>query len=660
MPTTDGGQLAASRSAGATAPRRTTHATDHGRPVAPTTGRWRPLGLDEVRIDSGFWADLQQLNATTMIAHCEAWVERMGWVGNFDAAVGGRLPDGRRGREFSDSEIYKLLEAMSWEVARTGDPDLERRLRALTARVAAAQEPDGYLGTMFGRPGQRPRYSDLQWGHELYCMGHLIQAGVARGRTAGSDDQLVQVAIAAADHVCREFGPDANPGVCGHPEIEVALVELARFTGEQRYLDQARRFIDRRGHGVLGDIELGAAYFQDDVPVRDATVMSGHAVRALYLAAAAVDLAVEDGDDELLGAVASQVLTTLARRTYVTGGMGAHHEGESFGLDWELPPDRAYSETCAGIGSVMVNHRLLLATGDPRHADAVERTLYNVVATSPAADGHGFYYSNTLHQRVPGSPVPVDSASPRATSSLRAPWFEVSCCPTNVTRTVASLGAYVASVDDEGIQLHQYAPATIRTDLAAGGSVALSVRTDYPQAGRVVITVDEAPGSPWTLTLRVPSWAAGATLTVDGAARDATPGYHGIAREFRPGDTVVLDLPVQPRWTWPDPRVDAVRGQVAVERGPVVLALESVDLGANVANVQVLTDRDPLDESGHVSVFVRDLVPPEDGWSYRSEPADSDVTVRDAEPRLVPLIAYHDWAERGPSTMRVWMPTDGR
>ncbi|MBD7917710.1 glycoside hydrolase family 127 protein [Cellulomonas sp. Sa3CUA2] len=628
-------------------------ARSHGRPVAPSRSPWRPLGLDEVTLTGGFWGDLQQLNASTMITHVEGWLERLGWTGNFDAAVEGRLPLSRQGREFSDSEIYKLLEAMAWEVGRTGDADLDRRLRALAARVAAAQEPDGYIGTMFGRPGQRPRWSDLEWGHELYCIGHLIQAGVARARTFG-DDEIVRVAVRAADHVCDVFGADGpQQGVCGHPEIEVALVELSRVTGERRYLDQARLFVERRGHGLLGEIDFGPAYFQDDVPVREATVLAGHAVRALYLAAAAVDLAVEDGDDELLGAVAGQVRTTLARRTYLTGGMGAHHEGESFGADFELPPDRSYSETCAGIASVMVNHRLLLQTGAALHADAVERALYNVVATSPAQDGKAFYYTNPLHQRTPGREVAADEVSPRAASSLRAPFFAVSCCPTNVTRTVASLAAYVASVDDSGVQLHQYAPATIRTELGGGRAVELEVSTAYPHDGRVVVRAVQAPADGWTLTLRVPSWAHGAQVTTgDGTTTDAAPGYVAVAGPAQ-GTHVVLDLPVAARWTWADPRVDAVRGQVAVERGPLVMALESVDLGTDVAHAVVTTQAPPVERDGQVLVPVARRPLPDVSWPFGPQRAASPAVTD-----LVPLVPYHAWAERGPSTMRVWLPVE--
>jgi DUF1680 family protein len=199
-----------------------------------------------VEITGGFWAERQSLNATQMIQHCEHWVATMGWTGNFDAAVEGRLPADRRGREFSDSDVYKLIEAMAWEVGRTGESAMDARLRALVERIAAVQEPDGYLNTMFGRPGQADRYTDLQWGHELYCVGHLIQAALARGRTHG-DDLLVQLAIRAADHVCEAFGPTGITSVDGHPEIEVALAELARFTGNRRYLEQARLFVERRG-----------------------------------------------------------------------------------------------------------------------------------------------------------------------------------------------------------------------------------------------------------------------------------------------------------------------------------------------------------------------------------------------------------------------------
>ncbi|WP_306205246.1 glycoside hydrolase family 127 protein [Actinoplanes sp. RD1] len=616
-----------------------------GLPVDPSHGALAPVGVRDVTLTGGFWGDRQRLNATAILAHAEQWTERMGWTGNFDAAAEGRLPRDRRGREFADSEIYKLLEAMSWEVARSGSQDVERRLRALTARVAAAQEPDGYLNTMFGRPGQGARYSDLEWGHELYCFGHLIQAGVARLRTAGPGDQLVRVALRAADHVCAEFGPGGRDGVCGHPEIEVALAELARATGERRYLEQAALFLDRRGHGRLGPIGFGAAYFQDDEPFRTASALRGHAVRALYLAAGAVDVAVDTGDTELLDAAIRQTARALERRTYLTGGMGSHHEGEAFGDDFELPPDRAYSETCAGVASVMLNQRLLLATGEARYADAVERTLYNVVATSPAADGRAFFYVNTLHQREPGRVPEPDRASPRAASSLRAPWFEVSCCPTNVARTLASLGAYVATTDAGGVQLHQYAAGRIATTLADGSPVELRVETLYPADGRVRVTVLSGPERAWTLRVRVPAWASGATL--DGAA--VQPGYAELTRAFVAGDAVELDLPVRARWTWADPRIDAVRGTVAVERGPLVYCLT----GADVATARVRTDMAPLDRDGRVLVPIAAHETTGAPWPYPgTAPGGTD-----AEPELVPLTPYHAWGNDGPSTMRVWIPT---
>lgn len=628
--------------------------TAGGRPVIPSRGRLRPLGLGEVRITGGFWATRQRTNAEATLGHIEYWLEREGWLGNFDAAAEGRLPIDRKGREFSDSETYKLLEAMAWEIGRSNDEALERRFLAIVERVASAQEPDGYLNTNFGRPGQGDRYSDLEWGHELYCYGHLIQAAVARARTRGAD-LLVDVARRSADHICGIFGAAGISSVCGHAEIETALVELYRVTGERRYLDQAQLFIDRRGNNVLGDIEFGRSYFQDDIPLREATVMRGHAVRATYLAAGGIDLATETGDAGLAAAISNQLSATLARRTYLTGGMGSRHQDEAFGDDFMLPPDQAYSETCAAIGSVMLNWRLLLADGEPVRADLIERTLYNVVATSPSHRGTAFYYTNTLHQRESTTVPEKDFVSDRAVSSMRAPWFSVSCCPSNVARMFASLGAYIATCDDEGLQLHQYAASQIRTALPDGRAIAVDVETDYPKTGEVIIRVLGAETRRWTLTLRIPSWASAATVSAGGETWEAAPGRFELTRAFAPGDEVRLMLPIEPHFVWPDPRIDAVRGCVAVERGPEVLCVESVDLPylGDVNALLVDTSAAPTESNGAVFVIARPLQTSGAPWPYSTSRPEPDAQA----PVAIALTPYHDWANRGPSTMRVWIPT---
>lgn len=627
-------------------------------PAVPSRSTLRPLGIDEVTITGGFWGHRQQVNSTATIAHIEHWLEHEGWLGNFDLAAAGTLPAGRRGREFSDSEVYKLLEAMAWELGRAPDAALEARFRAIVARVAAAQEADGYIGTNFGRPGQAPRWSDLEWGHELYCMGHLLQAAVARARTHG-EDELVEVARRAADHICEVFGPGGIESVCGHAEIEPALAEFHRVTGEARYLEMARLFVERRGHGVLEDIEFGRSYFQDDLPVREATVLRGHAVRANYLAAGTVDVAVETEDESLLEAVTGQWRNAVARRTYLTGGMGSRHQDEAFGPDFVLPPDRSYSETCAGVGSVMFSWRLLLAHGDPAAADLIERTLYNVVATGPSQEGTAFYYTNTLHQRELGTVPDADRSVGRAASSLRAPWFSVSCCPPNIARTIASLAAYLATVDDDGLQIHQYAPSRIRTTLPDGRAVALDVETEYPVEGVVTVRVVEAPDSEWTLTLRVPSWGGGSRLTVGGTTRPVDPGTVSERRVFAAGDEIRLELPVAPRFTRPDPRIDAVRGALAVERGPEVLCVESVDLPdltdpvADMDGLRVDPTIPPRDTDEGVVITTRRVHPVEGEWPYGPTAPAGETDA----PTEVIMVPYHDWANRGPSTMRVWIPT---
>ncbi|MGZ0069658.1 glycoside hydrolase family 127 protein [Microbacterium arborescens] len=626
-------------------------------PVIPSACDRVGAGIDEVTLDAdGFWGRRQRVNATNTLAHCVHWMAELGWLANFDRVAAGELTIERAGWMFSDSEVYKLLEAMAWELGRTGDPALTETYDSLVRRVAAAQSDDGYIGTAFGHPGLPPRYSDLAMGHELYNIGHLLQAAVARLRTHG-EDLLVAVARRAADHVCDEFGARDGAGICGHPEIEVALAEFARATGDERYLEQSRLFVERRGHGSLPVRPLlSAEYFQDDTPVRAASVLRGHAVRALYLSAGAVDVAVETGDTDLLDALREQWRRTVERRTYITGGMGSRHQDEGFGDDFELPADRAYCETCAGVASVMFSWRLYLATGELEYVDLIERTLFNIVATSPSDDGRAFFYANPLHERHAGQAA-SDGVNMRAEGGTRAPWFDVSCCPTNVARTVASLSAYVAALDGDAVAVLQYTSGTIRL-----GGFEIEVQTRYPDDGHVRLIVAGAPDAEATLRLRIPSWAGGARISVAGAEeRTVDAGWADVRRVFAPGDVIDLHLPTAPRLTFPDPRVDAVRGTVAVESGPLVLCLESADLPAGVSIDDILVDPgvDPSREDDGARVHAVTVAEPSrrhgqppfgDGPQHRAVTGRAELT----------LIPYHRWAERGPSTMRVFLPLADR
>ncbi|MGA1835831.1 beta-L-arabinofuranosidase domain-containing protein [Herbiconiux sp. 11R-BC] len=626
-----------------------------GGPVVPSTSILRPLTQQEISVTGGFWGHQQQLNATVVIEHCLSWIERIGWLGNFDRAAAETIGSDHAGIEFVDSEVYKLLEAMAWELGREPNPELEQSYRTVVARVAAAQEADGYLHTSFGRSGQPPRYSNLEFGHELYSFGHLLQAAVARLRT-GHDDELPAVARRLADHVYREFGPDGRVAVCGHPEIEPALAELSRATGDARYLELARLFVERRGTGTLAPIPFGAEYFQDDVPVRDATILRGHAVRALYLASGALDVAVEDGDGELRDAVAEQWENTVARRTYITGGMGSHHLDEAFGADYELPSDRAYSETCAGIASVMLGWRLLLETGDEKYAELMERTLLNNILASPREDGRAFFYTNTLHQRVAGVEPDENEVSVRALSSLRAPWFEVSCCPTNVARTLASVDLYFATATDAGVQLHQYGEYALDVDLASGARIRAHLTSGYPFDGAVTVTFDADTAGEIELGLRIPVWARrGATVTAGGSTTPATQPVHTVRGRFAAGDSVLLELPLEPRFTTAHPRVDAVRGQVAVERGPLVLAVESTDLPGDLDTEHVVVDTEVAPVATARGARVR-MLPRDGAADQASWPYASAVVEGEAAGIHVDYLPYHAWGNRGPSTMRVWAP----
>jgi len=450
------------------------------------------------------------------------------------------------------------------------------------------------------------------------------------------------VAARAADKVERDLGPGGREGVDGHPNIEMALVELTRVTGDRRYVALAARLLDLRGRGLLGEGRFGAAYWQDHLPVREAATVAGHAVRQLYLDCGAVDVAVELGDEALLAAARRRFDEMVATRTYLTGGLGSRHRDEAFGDPFELPPDRAYAETCAAIASVMLGWRLLLATGEARYADAVERALYNGVLSGVSLGGTRFFYVNPLQRRTHRAWEPPGHGE-------RAPWYPCACCPPNLMRLFSSWQQYLASSDDDGVQLHQYASADLEAEVG-GDLVRLSVRTGYPWDGRVTVEVTQAPDRPWTLSLRVPSWSRSATLGGPAGAgpRSAGPGAADLSRRWAVGDTVTLELDLPVRVTEPDPRVDAVRGCVAVERGPLVYCLESADLppGTELEALRWDPGREPaaaprpdLGEAV-VGITVPLVGPGPDGPEALSAGA----------------VPYFAWANRGAGAMRVWIP----
>ncbi|MEV6302540.1 beta-L-arabinofuranosidase domain-containing protein [Actinoplanes sp. NPDC051861] len=628
----------------------------HG-PVVPTPtalGRLRPLPASAVRLTpDGLLGGWQARNAGATLPHC---VEQLGVHGNLTnlRRLTGDSSAAFAGMWFADTDVHKTLEAAFWSGAAPAFAD------EVSALLEKAQDPDGYLDSWYQDPENRAKqFAELHYSHEMYTAGHLIQAAVAAARSAPDTiaaQQVVAVARRFADLLVQRYAVSAE--VDGHPEVETALVELYRVTGHRPYLDLAGRFVGNRGHGVLGEGRFGPAYYQDHLPLRDTTEVTGHVVRQVYLLAGAVDVAVETGDRELLEAAVRLWDSALDSRTYLTGGQGSRHRDEAYGDPYELPPDRAYAETCAAIGNFQLAWRLLLATGDVRYADEMERVLHNGIAGSTAADGTAFFYSNPLQMRTGHDGSHEDAPSQRLT------WYSCACCPPNLARLMASLHAYLATGGPDGLQLHLYAAGTI-----ADSGRAVEVTTRYPWDEDVTVTVTESPAEPWTLSLRVPAWCEDVRLTVNGtpapARGRAQDGYLRLHRTWHPGDQVRLTLVMPPRLVTAHPRVDATRGTAALVRGPVVYCLEQADLPAGA----VLEDLE-LDVAAPVLVAYHSsgLAPVTLQVRLRARPGGGAPLYQDLQrttpasgsPATVTAIPYFLWANRSPGPMRVWIPLGTR
>jgi DUF1680 family protein len=599
------------------------HALAALRPLAAGAGHLTADGL------LGRWQDR---NAEATLPHAINALDEHGNLANL-RRVTGDFDGPFAGMWFADTDVHKTLEAAFWEQARSGGrPSFVSDTAALLEK---AQDPDGYLDSYYQTDHRDRQWNELHYSHEMYTAGHLIQAAVAAARSAPGDiaaQQVVSVARRFADLLVQRYAGSTVEAVDGHPEIETALVELFRVTGHRPYLDLATSFVDRRGHGFLGSDRFGPRYFQDHVPVRAAPEVAGHVVRQVYLLAGAVDVAVENRDQDLLRVAEKLWDSALSSRTYITGGQGSRHRDEAFGDAYELPPDRAYAETCAAIGSFQWAWRLLLATGRSRYADEMERLLYNGIAASTASGGTAFFYSNPLQLRT------GHDGSEEDAPSQRLPWYSCACCPPNLARLMASLHAYVATGGPDGLQLHLYGSGTF----TAGGQT-VRVRTSYPWSETVSLTVTEAAGRPWTLALRVPSWCTDARLTVNGSLvrAGAQEGYLRLTRTWHEGDRVELTLAMPPRLITGHPRVDAVRGTVALARGPVVYCLEHADLPSPLAG-EVFEDL-YLDASSPVVTSDQRL-----HAAIRSRETGAEA--------IVPTIPYFQWANRAPGPMRVWIP----
>lgn len=617
-----------------------------------------------VHIDDAFWSPRIETNRIVTVPYDLRKCEETGRIANFARAAG--LEEGaHEGIFFNDSDVFKVIEGAAYSLMLSPDPELEAYLDALIDLIAAAQEDDGYLYTARtiaernGAPAALvpdreglARWSNLRVNHELYNVGHLYEGAVAHYQATGKRT-LLDVALKNADLIDSVFGPGKRRDVPGHQEIEIGLVKLYLVTGEARYLALARFFLDERGQP--DGHELYGAYAQDHLPVTVQSEAVGHAVRAGYMYAAMADVAALTGEQSYIDAMNRIWTDVVSTKLYLTGGIGARHEGEAFGNAYELPNATAYNETCAAIANIYWNQRLFQLHGHAKYIDVLERSLYNGFLSGVDLSGDRFFYVN---------PLSFDGqfCFNRDNSRERMPWFNCSCCPTNVVRLFPALGGYIYAHAIARLYVNLFVSS--RATLMIGDtSVAITQETHYPWSGAVHIAIELAAPSRFTLYVRIPGWAQNfpvpsdlyryvgtfseepIRLAVNGVEAEMCieDGYAMIDREWQRGDVVDLELPLPVRRVESHPAVTAIQGQVAVERGPLVYCLEGVD-NDGVALGRLLSDD---------AAFTLERPPglSQDITGLRAHSTGSQLL----------FVPYYAWGHRGLGEMSVWVKrNDGR
>lgn len=637
----------------------------------------------EVTIADEFWTPRMQTNREVTIPYDFEKCEDTGRIDNFSKA-GGLMEGKFQGIRFDDSDVFKVIEGAAYSLSLHPDPELEKYLDDLIAKIAAAQEDDGYLYTCrtinpnnLPRGAGETRWSSLQSSHELYNVGHMYEAAVAHYQATGKWTFL-NVAIKNADLIDRVFGPGKRRDVPGHEEIEIGLVKLYGVTGDEKYLALAKFFLDERGH-AHGRKIYGQQY-QDHKPVTRQNAAVGHAVRAGYLYSGMADVAALTADDDYIRALDRIWQDVVSKKLYITGGIGARSGGESFGDGYELPNETAYCETCAAIANAMWNHRMSLLHADAKYIDVLERVIYNGFLSGVSLGGNKFFYPNPL-------------ASPGAPGYQRSPWFGCACCPTNIVRFMPSLPGYA----------YAHTPDCLYVNLFVGGSAAVRMgentvrvtqQTRYPWAGSVKIMVEpesRPAGQEFTICVRVPGWAQESpvpsdlylypdlgpkdwnqrrvTVKVNGrpVALDIAKGYAQIRRTWEVGDAIELNLPMPIRRVRSHRKVKANTGRVAIQRGPVVYCFEGADNPQGVANLVLPPDTTLQTEyrsdllGGVVRIAGQGKIRQPFDLAHGGEPVEPSqeagkTVLKDIEVTAIP---YYAWAHRGKNEMAVWLPESG-
>jgi DUF1680 family protein len=560
---------------------------------------------------------------------------------------------------YSDSDVYKWIEAVGFALQSGDIPSLHAEAQKIIKEIVAVQEPSGYLNTYYVQDRVKDRMTpDAQrWGHELYNLGHMIQGAIAYYRATGDRSLLEASMRFVDDYLLPSFGPvaDKKPIFSGHPEIELALIELYRTTGEKKYLALAGYIL--QGDERIKVPERAYVYHFCGIPFVSRTHLEGHAVRAMYACCGATDYYMETGDEAYLKTLNVLWNDLVTSQMYVTGGVGARSQGEAFGDSYELPNFTAYGESCAAIGNMMWNWRMLAATGEARYADVVERALYNGINSGMSLDGTLYCYRNPL------------AFDPSGGDKIRNPWYDTTCCPPNLERTFASLPGYFYSTSRDGLYLHLYDNSQLDWHLEDGTGLKVVQNTKYPWGGMAEINVAPTKPTEFIFYLRIPGWSDGTQVEINGKpVPGATAGqYLALRRRWSSGDVINVKFNMTPQVIEANARVVDDYARVAVQRGPLVYCLEQLDQPAGVPLYDISLDLRPKDASQFQEEFEPNLlggvtVLKHVGAATQQSSSGSKLynryTSNSAPTRPVALqfIPYYAWANRAPTPMQVWTP----